>query len=184
MCTGGLLLTCEEHLPPGAASGGQQRPQYAAASTSMQPPGRGHSAAMATDFFNGCRCGARQTARVGAIRTCALRCASACGGCEVAPPLWPTVCKSDVFVSCSRCVTFCVMWRACVLRCVRGPVHERDRLREKMHLKLFKRPLSVDKYIHRDMLPVHFAQKLRVWRQSYAAAAGVGRLVLAVVGRV
>ena len=47
-----------------------------------------------------CRCGARQAQRVGAIRSCALRCASPRAGCAVAPPLWPS--RYD--------------WYACVLR--------------------------------------------------------------------
>ena len=104
----------------------------------------------------------------------------------MAPPLWPTLFKDDVFVSRARCVTIPFMWRAYSmhLRIVCINVDERDRLGSEMLFQLFKRPLSVDKYIHRDTLLVHFAQKRRVWRQSCAAAAGVARLVVAVVYRV
>ena len=42
------------------------------------------------------------------------------------------------------------------LRCGRSPAHECDRLGSEMLLYVFKRHLSVDKYIHRDTLPVHF----------------------------
>ena len=112
MCTGRILLMDKEHVPPGAASGGQQRSQRAAASAIMEQPSRTTAQPVATSFFNGRRCGARQTARVGAIQSCALRCASACGGCARILPLCATVCKSDVFVRCARSVTFGVMHRA------------------------------------------------------------------------
>ena len=74
MCAGRLVLMYEERMPPGAASGGQQGAQRA--DTSVRLEGALCERAAGGDSLASlCGCGGRPASRVGAIPSCALRCA-------------------------------------------------------------------------------------------------------------
>ena len=75
MCTGRLLLIYEEHMPPGAASGGERGARRAVASATLQRSMACRARRAAAAFASRCRCGARQAARGGAFRSRAPRCA-------------------------------------------------------------------------------------------------------------
>ena len=74
MCPGRLLLVYEERMPPGAASGGQQGAQRADASVRLEGA-LCERAAGGDSLASLCGCGGRPASRVGAIPSCALRCA-------------------------------------------------------------------------------------------------------------
>ena len=85
-CTRSFILVQDELKPPGSASGGQQGAQKAAASAASAIQARsGRSSGLR--FASRCRCGAREAARGGAIRSHPARYACKCVVCAVACPL-------------------------------------------------------------------------------------------------
>ena len=74
MSTARFLLIYEELVPPGAASGGQQGAQRADASVRLEGA-LCERAAGGDSLASLCGCGGRPASRVGAIPSCALRCA-------------------------------------------------------------------------------------------------------------